>query len=132
MEHKLFVYGSLKAGQRNHGCLGNARFLLYGSTVNKYGLYDLGSFPAMTHAGNVNVCGEIYEIDDEILRRCDALEGHPHFYKRELITVGVSHNMVVEDVWAYFYQRDPSAYAVAIDRWPARKESNFAISTNNE
>ena len=37
-----------------------------------------------------HVIGEVYDVDDHVLRALDDLEGHPIFYQRELIRVQLS------------------------------------------
>ena len=80
MEHRLFVYGTLRRGERNHGLLGSSRceaFLARAPGV----LVDTGlGFPAMKETGASSgetpgmVCGEIYRVDEATLARIDILE----------------------------------------------------------
>lgn len=85
----LFVYGTLKRGQHNHHFLTNAQFL--GEDVTELAIYDLGAinhtggFPILVKNGNYKIVGEVYKIDKDILQAIDRLEGHPNFYKREVI-----------------------------------------------
>lgn len=62
-----------------------ARFL--GETRSEPGfqLRHLGWCPAMVRSGQGSVFGELYEIDQEILKELDRLEKHPDWYKREVI-----------------------------------------------
>lgn len=85
---KLFVYGTLKKGYANHHVLDGAKFVCNASMPNAV-LYSLGGFPGLQTTENSNdvVTGEVYEIDEAILKRCDRLEGHPDFYKRQPATV---------------------------------------------
>jgi gamma-glutamylcyclotransferase (GGCT)/AIG2-like uncharacterized protein YtfP/cation transport regulator ChaC len=72
--HKLFVYGTLRKGESNHGLLGNSPCVSMLAQVNGI-MVDTGyGYPAMTQ-GTDKVCGEIYEIDAETLLLIDGLEG---------------------------------------------------------
>lgn len=82
---RLFVYGTLMSGQPNHGRLGNARLLGRTRTAPGFELYDLGFFPGAVRRGRRRVVGELYEVDPATLRAIDALESHPHFYRRTRI-----------------------------------------------
>lgn len=81
----LFVYGTLKRGQRNHGLMREARFLGEAVTAPLYTLLDLGLFPGMIPGGSTAVHGELYEVGPELLARLDRHEGVPRFYKRILV-----------------------------------------------
>lgn len=81
----LFVYGTLKRGQRNHFLMREARFLGEAVTAPLYTLLDLGSFPGMIPGGTTAVHGELYEVGPELLARLDRHEGVPRFYVRVLI-----------------------------------------------
>ncbi|KAI0240152.1 hypothetical protein LSAT2_009145, partial [Lamellibrachia satsuma] len=35
------------------------------------------------------VCGDIFEVDDDMLKRLDKLENHPHIYERTQIDVQI-------------------------------------------
>jgi gamma-glutamylcyclotransferase (GGCT)/AIG2-like uncharacterized protein YtfP len=81
----LFVYGTLKRDQRNHGLMREARFLSEAVTAPEYTLLDLGPFPGMIPGGTTAVRGELYEVGPELLARLDRHEGVPRFYSREEI-----------------------------------------------
>jgi gamma-glutamylcyclotransferase (GGCT)/AIG2-like uncharacterized protein YtfP len=83
----LFVYGTLKRGQRNHRLMREARFLGETVTAPQYTLLDLGPFPGMITGGTTAVHGELYEVGPELLARLDRHEGVPRFYVRESIHV---------------------------------------------
>ena len=78
----LFVYGTLKRGQRNHFLMREARFLGEAITAPQYTLLDLGSFPGMIPGGSTAVHGELYEVGLELLARLDRHEGVPRLYVR--------------------------------------------------
>jgi gamma-glutamylaminecyclotransferase len=110
MKHRIFVYGTLKKGFPNHDRymqsaekLGNYR------TVEKYPLVLIGQryVPCMINAPGEGdlIEGELYEVDDDCLKRLDALERikKPDGYRRlriNLISVE-SHNAVVLEAHAY-------------------------------
>jgi gamma-glutamylcyclotransferase (GGCT)/AIG2-like uncharacterized protein YtfP len=66
--------------------------------------------PVFGEAGSDRISGEVYEIDDQTLRSCDHLEGHPHFYIRKEIEVwvldgsGLCEGEYRKTCWAYFIQ----------------------------
>jgi len=78
----VFVYGSLQRGECNHRMMKGARLLRSAKTAPAFDLFDLGSFPAMVARGDAPVVGELYEVDDVLLKRLDVFEGHPRFYER--------------------------------------------------
>lgn len=61
-----------------------AAFLGPAVTEEPYELFDLGPFPAASPGGELALRGELYRVDDGILRRLDELEGHPDLYCRAL------------------------------------------------
>ncbi len=81
----LFVYGTLKRGQRNHGLMREAQFLGEAITAHQYTLLDLGSFPGMIPGGTTSVHGELYEVGPELLARLDRHEGVPRLYVRGVV-----------------------------------------------
>ena len=81
----LFVYGTLKRGQRNHFLMREARFLGEAFTAPEYTLLDLGPFPGMIPGGTTAVHGELYEVGPNLLARLDRHEGVPRFYAREFV-----------------------------------------------
>lgn len=103
--HKLFVYGTLKRNYGNHRCLQGSKYLMDLVVRDNFYLIDLGPFPALIHDPNnrYSVYGELYEIDDKILKRCDILEGYSSFYDRSLRELeGVG------SVWLYYL--NPNTY----------------------
>ncbi len=96
----VFVYGTLKKGFYNHkgrldGTAGHSKFIKQ-DTIDGV-MYDLGDFPGVVlYKKNDNqtelehrlkIHGEVYEIDKNVLKKLDQLEGYPNFYNRsEIIT----------------------------------------------
>lgn len=93
----VFVYGTLCRGDYNHHHLAGAQYQGPGVTESEFELYDLGTYPGAVR-GTGQVIGEIYAVDREILERLDRLEGHPGFYRRELISTRYG------PAWFYLYR----------------------------
>jgi len=82
---KIFVYGSLMKGMRNNHLLYDSDFIGEGKTNPEYDMIDMGLFPAITFGGSLQIKGEVYQVENWILKAIDRLEGHPFFYKRSPI-----------------------------------------------
>jgi gamma-glutamylaminecyclotransferase len=81
---KVFVYGSLKKGFHNSELLEDAVFLGEFKTKDYFKMLDLGSYPAIYFdEEGFRVRGELYEIDEDMQRQLDYLEGYPKFYNRK-------------------------------------------------
>lgn len=68
MQHLVFVYGTLRNGERNHHLLATSQCLGHHTTPPVYSLYDLGTYPAVI-TGHSPILGEVYLIDDETLNQ---------------------------------------------------------------
>lgn len=84
---KLFTYGTLMQGGSNNHLLDGADFMGPATTEPGFTMLHLGGFPGIVPEGNTTINGELYEIDERILRILDVLEGHPDFYRRRDIGV---------------------------------------------
>lgn len=87
---RVFVYGTLRRGGRNHALLAGSRCLGAFATQARYRLLDLGPYPALVDGGSDRVAGEVYEVEAVVLERLDELEGHPTFYRRAPIALDPS------------------------------------------
>jgi gamma-glutamylaminecyclotransferase len=72
---RLFVYGSLRRGERNHAFLQGARYLGRTTTQPRYTLRHSGMTPGLAANGEQAVAGELYELDAVHLARLDRLGG---------------------------------------------------------
>lgn len=124
--HLVFVYGSLKSGFHNHRLLDHGGVMALGAatTVKPYFMLSGRAFPFLIDPAALGadheacvadvigrVRGELYAIDDETMADLDRLEGHPDFYKRELVPIAVNAlrggiNGADIVAWVYFLQ-DP-------------------------
>lgn len=82
---RVFVYGTLLRGERNHPLLAGCALAGPARTAPRYTLLDLGSYPGLVEGGTDSVAGEVYEVDAAGLAALDELEGHPAFYRRALV-----------------------------------------------
>ena len=84
---KVFVYGTLKNGEGNHIFLQHATYLGDAWTKEEYTLLEdhYNGLPYVIKEPSYSINGEIYEVDEFTFMMIDNLEGHPHFYERELV-----------------------------------------------
>jgi gamma-glutamylcyclotransferase (GGCT)/AIG2-like uncharacterized protein YtfP len=79
----VFVYGSLLKNCYNHKrYLKNQKYLGQ-AVLPGYALYNLGSYPGIIPDREERVMGELYEIDNKILKQLDKLEDNGIFYTRQ-------------------------------------------------
>ena len=79
---KIFVYGTLRAGESNHYLLNHQGRVHFTRTEPTFELVNLGAYPAMVPGGKTSIVGEVYEVDQPTLAALDRLEDHPNFYQR--------------------------------------------------
>lgn len=86
---KVFVYGSLMRGFSNHHRLAGegSQFLQEAETTPEFKMVSLGAFPGILEGGKTSIKGEVFEVDAEVKKGLDYLEGHPTFYRRTPITL---------------------------------------------
>ena len=108
MKHKVFVYGTLKKGYGNHKYFlkGKSSFVGMAHTVEPFWLVDIG-FPYMIRRHHekqpLPVVGEIYETDEQTMKKLDHLEGVDcGHYTREKIDVRDENGELIE-VNAYIH-----------------------------
>lgn len=95
---RVFVYGTLKRGQPNHGVLrdranGCAAFRGRGRTLEPYPLVIAGehNIPWLLNLPGQGrrVLGEIYAVDERMLSFLDEFEGCPNMYQRTPLRIAV-------------------------------------------
>jgi gamma-glutamylcyclotransferase (GGCT)/AIG2-like uncharacterized protein YtfP len=73
---RLFLYGTLKRGGRNHRLMAGQAFAGPAATAPRYRLFDLGPFPGLVEAASgVSVRGELWDVTPECLAALDCFEG---------------------------------------------------------
>ena len=107
---RLFVYGSLKRGQPNHGELGEARFLGSARTAPSFALREIAGYPALV-SGDRAIAGELFEISLDALPTLDEFEGDA--YERHEISLADGARA------STYLARDESAgMPLALESWP--------------
>lgn len=95
------VYGTLREGQGNHRLLSKHAPALSTERVKGYVMYSAGGFPVIYKDPNRFITVELYEVDEETLTGpLDSLEGHPSWYRRELVDINGT------QAWIYIMQRE--------------------------
>ncbi len=95
--HLVFVYGTLRRGQRNHDLISGADFK-GPCQLAGFDMFDTGTFP-FVRTGTGMIHGEVYRISPAQLARLDQLEGHPDFYQRTPVTTPWG------EAWLYLFPR---------------------------
>jgi gamma-glutamylcyclotransferase (GGCT)/AIG2-like uncharacterized protein YtfP len=82
---KLFVFGTLKKGFRNHKYLGEAVFLRNDVTLAEFDLVETttGDIFPICKLGINKIRGEVYEVSDRDMEKVDWLESYFNI-KREI------------------------------------------------
>jgi gamma-glutamylcyclotransferase (GGCT)/AIG2-like uncharacterized protein YtfP len=120
----LFLYGTLKQGQRNHFRMAGQHYVGPARTLPCYRLYDCGPYPGLVEdrAHGLAIAGELWQVDDAALHRLDEFEGAPlpdraltdPEFRRDRIEV----ENQTEPVFGYFYCRDVSGMRDCGCQWP--------------
>ena len=105
-DHMLFVYGSLKRGYYNNTLLDDATYIEAARTIARdYHMVDVG-FPMVSRMDEPGqrISGELWSVPDDVLPNIDSLEGHPHWYERE-ITELITDGGTYTTGWMYMIPR---------------------------
>jgi len=117
MKQKVFVYGTLKSDKHNNDLLKNSTLIGKAWTKKEYTLLEdhYNGLPYVTREPSYPIAGEVYEVDEWTFMMLDNLEGHPHFYCRELIEIfipcyddfaiddgRVKYDIMEDRAWLYF------------------------------
>ena len=87
-EVRLFVYGLLLQGEREHALLEGAPLLGEVQTVPSYTLVDLSFYPVLLVGGQVAVAGELYGVSRHLRFKLDVHHQCPVLFRR--VTVKLS------------------------------------------
>ena len=93
--NRVFVYGTLKRGQRNYHLMRGAEFVGRHTTAKTYSMYEFEDYPAVCLRGRHAIKGEVYHVSHRQFRLLDELEWYPQFYQRIEIPTAYG------DAWMY-------------------------------
>lgn len=102
-DNLIAVYGTLKKGYSNYNrFLTSSKHLGGGNTENKYPMIISG-LPYLIEMKGIgyNVEVDVFKVSDSVLASLDALEGHPHWYRRKQIPIKMKDGRVL-NCWIYF------------------------------
>ncbi|ABD89290.1 protein of unknown function UPF0131 [Rhodopseudomonas palustris BisB18] len=107
--HRVFAYGTLKRGLKNHHLMARARFLGLAASVPHYRMIA-GDYPVLFEqgAGLLPVSGELFEVDDATLVELDKLESVGTLYDRKTVAIALGDAGVTD---AFIYIGRPAAWA---------------------
>jgi gamma-glutamylaminecyclotransferase len=113
---RLFVYGTLKRGLRNHHLIAAQEFLGEASTEPKYRVIDLGTHPGLVvdERNGLSIHGELWAVSDACLAELDAFEEVPGpFIRAEVAIEGKA-----EPAHAYLWNCPIPEGAATGSEWP--------------
>ena len=107
-KHHVFVYGTLRrGGTRAMPIIFPDAMFIDNATVPGR-LYDLGAYPGLLlDESDSLVVGEVYEVDDEILKRLDDFEAASN-YRRKQVEISLGSQRKV----CWTYEPDPEFYSL--------------------
>jgi gamma-glutamylcyclotransferase (GGCT)/AIG2-like uncharacterized protein YtfP len=130
----LFVYGSLKKGFCNYHYMKNAKFLNKCRTKDKFTMFNLGEYPAISEEPSYQIEGELYEIaDDDLqtLQNIDELEQYPDFYDKKIIQLDSEEFAMVYYIRENIIRTIKSASVMSEGNWKISDYDNFIERNKN-
>ncbi len=121
----LFVYGSLKKNLKNHHIIENkAKFLNSCKTEELMSLYRYKNydFPYLSRAPKECIYGELYEVDNDLLKALDKFEDCPNFYVREKIKIMHYMSMKYVEAWTYILNENIIEKDISLDIWSLKDQ----------
>ena len=106
-KHLVFVYGTLRRGGAGAMSIRfpGAKFIADAQVTGS--LYDLGAYPGLLlNESDSSVVGEVYEVDDEILKRLDDFEASDN-YRRKQVEISLGDRR--QACWTY--EPDPEFHS---------------------
>lgn len=107
-KHLVFVYGSLRGGSARSMSLRFPESKFIADAKVNGSLYDLGPYPGLVlKESNSVVVGEVYEVDDELLKQLDEFEASSNYLRKQVeIPLGTQRTI------CWTYEPDPDFYSL--------------------
>jgi gamma-glutamylcyclotransferase (GGCT)/AIG2-like uncharacterized protein YtfP len=107
-KHLVFVYGSLRRGSAGAMSIRFPDSKFIAEAEVRGSLYDLGAYPGLLlNESGSQVIGEVYEVDDETLRKLDDFEASSNYLRKQVeISLGEHRRM------CWTYEPDPEFYSL--------------------
>ena len=115
---RIFVYGTLKRGCKNHPHLAGQTYVGEARTVPGFRLHHLGSYPGMVAAPDDHdgVTGELWDVDAAALAHLDDFEGVSEgLYRRERVQLDSPAGPTT--AYTYLYARPVDGLPVIGPTW---------------
>ena len=84
---RLFVYGTMMSGQREHSVVEAAELVGRVQTEPRYTLVDVDVYAALIADGRTSIHGELYLVDLMHLAFVDRARQVPHLFRRSAVTL---------------------------------------------
>ena len=121
--HRVFVYGTLRRGHRNHFLLETSNFIGEAATLRPYWMITTGVFPVVLDAVPADfgspplaIAGEIYHVDAATLEQLDRLEDKGRAYDRKVTDVCEGGHKVQAHIYVgvadYWHNRHLPAWTI--------------------
>ncbi len=110
---KVFVYGTLLKGNSREHVLKDSHFLGL-DELEGFQMFDLGYYPGIIAKQNNKVKGEVYQINHQVLRELDIIEGVGQLYNR--MTVNLKSG---QQAYTYVYRNSIEGFGeIPFDKQP--------------
>lgn len=106
--HLVSVYGTLRQGGEHAmtKLFPDSKFIGRANVSGR--LYDLGEYPCLlADEASSPVVGEVYEIDDAILKKLDDYEAESNYRRRQVEATVGNHQMM-----CWIYEPEPEFYSL--------------------
>ena len=115
---RVFLYGTLKRGERLHFAVESQVFVGVAATKPCYRLYSLGTYPGLVEADGqgLSIEGEIWEVDVQCLRELDDIEAVDEGEYRR-VPIAMLPPYEHERIEGYLYLKDITGLGDCGARW---------------
>lgn len=102
--HKVFVYGTLMKGHKNHMALFGSKCILKKAVLENFAMYSLGAYPGIIPENGAKVRGELYLVSNMKMKILDMIEGEGFLYKLTPITLYDGDRIIHAETYVYLHE----------------------------